>query len=166
MADLSRRNFLKTMLATTALAPVAPAVVEALGQPPMLGVDLARTADSFYAVIHPGWEATIAEWKRETRLFGQAFLKFSADGPKNIGPFDVYLDPPLFKGELAQIDGIRLLVDEDEPLEIKYLDPMLEFPDDLIAALERREAMGRDWVPEPTRRVTRQQLLAEGFTRV
>lgn len=132
--NLSRRGFLKSLLATSALAPIAPALVAET-----TSFDKIRAAKVFiestplypdpsgnlWFVIHQGWGETIAEWKQ-------------------IDSSDVYLDPPLFQGALGHIDGMWIREPEEEPI---------------IDQIRRREFEDVEWAPD--RRVTREQLMTE-----
>jgi hypothetical protein len=149
--NLSRRGFLKTLLATSALAPIAPALVEAVA-PTVTFDQMAKVMDAviedalttgrgyWTVVVHPGWSETIAAWKREAEFYRHEQW---GDAGGN----------PLFKGSMSYIDGMRLYVDEKEPVQyerpkIKVIEPVT-------------------FEPEPRltfRRVTREQLLTEGFT--
>jgi secreted PhoX family phosphatase len=153
--NLSRRGFLKSLLATSALAPIAPALVEDVwaktrwtqGETIDLVINDALTTGRGYwaVVIHPGWGDTIAAWKREAEFYRR----------EQWGNAD---DNPIFEGSMSYIDGMRMFVNEEEPIAYKHIEPRL-----IIDEIADRE--GRDHIWAPTRRVTREQLLSEGFTR-
>lgn len=141
--NLSRRRFLKSLLATSALAPIAPALVEAAA-PSMMdrwaAVMDKLTADAMVSgrgywsvVIYPGWNDVIAEWKREAEFYRA----------------EQWPEAPLFDGSIGHIDGWRFLEPEDEPIGPAH---------DQLVLMEDGLSL---W---PTRRMTREQLMTEGFS--
>jgi secreted PhoX family phosphatase len=155
--NLSRRGFLKSLLATSALAPIAPALVEAMAPATLTFDKMAAVMDAviedalttgrgyWAVVVHPGWSDTIAEWKREAEFYRREQW---GDADSN----------PLFEDSMSYIDGMRIFVNEEEPIAYKHIEPRL-----IIDEIADRE--GQDHIWAPTRRVTREQLLSEGFTR-
>lgn len=107
--NLSRRGFLKTLLATTALAPIAlaePAVDPFALIPQLLKHRIEPQNGNYWAVIHQGWSRVLWSEKQNSMSW------------EPIDPRDVYLDHPLFKGELGRVEGMRILVDEEEAYEM------------------------------------------------
>lgn len=151
--NLSRRGFLKSLLATSALAPIAPALVEAVA-PDTGWVELETLFEKLAASrIKPinGYYTLICNPRmvEDLRMFGRAF--YDQDGnhipAENVCEWEFgHLD-----------DGIRWPI-EEEPIAYKHIEP-LEFNDDYLRELEE----GGPFLKR--RRVTREELMTEGFTR-